>query len=103
MDGIDSRGSFLRLRSRTERDRVRELERPFEALPRIPLVEAGFARAGDDQRVSRLHQEGARAAEENGGFPVDAPGHALRSEKALVAHTHGPERIAPEEEPVSGS
>ena len=61
---VDLVGGRVRLGLRAERHRVGQDQRPLQPLPRVALVHAGLVRAGDHQRVRRLHQQRARATEQ---------------------------------------
>ena len=96
VDVVDPFGGGIGLRLRTERDRVREDERPLEPLPRVPLVEARLARPGDHERVRRLHQHRTRPAEQHGHLAMHLPRDAVGPEVPQVGHptslatSHGP-------------
>ena len=82
---VDALGGGVRLGDRAEGERVGEDQRAFEPLPGVALVEPGFPRPRDHQRVGGLHQTRSRASEEDGDLAVDLPADAARPEVAEIA------------------
>ena len=97
VDLVDAIGGGMGLGLRAERDRVGEHQVRWSRFHGLRSYIRGLARAGDDERVRRLHQQRPRAAEQHGDLAMHLPGDALGPKypsSRVPCPFHGTPRLA---------
>ena len=85
MDPAHGRDRPVRVLGGAEHGGGQEPGRPLQAAEGVAAERGVVGDTGHRQRVQGLQHEGPQAPDQGGQLAVDPPGHAVRSEQAVVA------------------